>query len=497
MSHAHPFKGPRVASGAPKVPDFLEFLAIRRPRPWYHEGMRWGALAEAVRELEPPTDRDDLAAVLRVRDQFEAKLALGIAAFDRDALWELDNQTSAVAWLRNHGVAPGDALGLVKAGRRAADVPAVAEAWLSGRLSGGQIKAIVANVSDKAAELFSEHAPDLIPVLEPMGIQETARAMQLWRERADALLDKGEPKEPERSLHASETFQGRTELKGSFVAATGDVIRTALRTAETADDEATGTRTPAERRADALTDLCRFFLDHRDTVVNQRRRRPHLNVLITSTTCSATPAAATRSMAATSTPTPSAPCAATANSTASSSTANPGSSTTAAPNAPHHPTCSPPSSSATGTAASSPDATADRCGATPTTSPPGKTAAKQASTTWSSAAPDTTTSSTANTGDNPSPATAPSPSTQTTAAPGPPTPAAPSPSTSPPPADPARLDLPWVAMAWVFAEVGLRGRRPPPARRRHPSGRSRRRHRFDPLRHRRRPPDHRRLHVVL
>lgn len=97
--------------------------------------MRLGALAEAVLDLEPPSDPDDLAAVLRLRDQFEPKLALGIADFDRDALWELDNETSAVAWLRSHGVAPGDAIGLVKAGRRAA------------------------NVSDKTADLFAQHAP--------------------------------------------------------------------------------------------------------------------------------------------------------------------------------------------------------------------------------------------------------------------------------------------------------------------------------------------------
>ena len=243
--------------------------------------MRWGALAEAVRDLEPPSDPDDLAAVLGVRDQFEAKLALGIAAFDHEALWELDNQTSAVAWLRTHGVAPGDAIGLVKAGRRAAAVPALADAWLEGRLSGGQVKAIVANVSDKAAELFAEHAPDLIPVLEPMGVQETARAMQLWRERADAMLNDGEPREPERSLHASETFEGRTEVKGSFDPNSGDVIRTAIRTAEAPDDEATGTRTPAERRADALTDICRFFLDHQDVVTDHKgRHRPHLNVIV-------------------------------------------------------------------------------------------------------------------------------------------------------------------------------------------------------------------------
>ena len=242
--------------------------------------MRLGALAEAVDELEPPTVPDDLAAALRLRDRFEAKLALGVAAFDRAALWELDHATSAVAWLRIHGVAAGDAMALVRAGRRAADVPALADAWADGRLSGGQVKAIVANLGDDTADLFAEHARELLPTIEGLGVAETARVMQLWRSRAEALLDDDEPREPERSLHASETFAGCTELRGTFGADAGTAIRTALRTAETTDDEATGTRTPAERRADALTDICRFFLDHQDTIGDARRHRPHLNVLV-------------------------------------------------------------------------------------------------------------------------------------------------------------------------------------------------------------------------
>jgi len=252
---------------------------MRLPR-WYDTNMCLGGLAEAVGELEPPADPDELAEALRLRDQLEAKIALGVAAFDREALWELDDATSAVAWLRARGLATGDAVGLVKAGRRAAAAPALADAWVDGRLTGGQVKAIVANVSEKAAELFADHAPELIPTVEGLGVAETTAVMRVWQARAEALLDDGEPSESVRSLHASETFDGRTELKGSFDRATGAAIRTALRTAETLDDEATGTRTAAERRADALGDICRFFLDHQDTITERRRHRPHLNVLV-------------------------------------------------------------------------------------------------------------------------------------------------------------------------------------------------------------------------
>ena len=280
-----PRKGPKILrAGEPHAdetaPETLRFSAHGTLAGWYHTNMRLGGMVEAVRELDPPADPADLAEALRVRDQLDAKIALGIAAFDQAALWELDQATSAVAWLRARGLATGDAVGLVKAGRRASEVPALADAWCDGRLAGGQVKAIVANVSDKTADLFAEHAPELVPTLEGLGVAETTRVMQVWRARADALLDDGAPAEPERSLHASETFEGRTELKGSFDSAPGAAIRTALRTAETADDEATGRRTAAQRRADALGDICRFFLDHQDSITEGRRHRPHLNVIV-------------------------------------------------------------------------------------------------------------------------------------------------------------------------------------------------------------------------
>ncbi len=97
-------------------------------------------------------------------------------------------------------------------------------------------------------------------------MHDTADTMQAWKERADALLDNGERREPERSLHLSRTFGGQSELKGSFDPGSTSVLEQALRVAASEDDEATGDRTPAMRRADALTDVCRFFLDHQDTV---------------------------------------------------------------------------------------------------------------------------------------------------------------------------------------------------------------------------------------
>jgi hypothetical protein len=238
------------------MPGILGFFgSIGRAR-WYDTNMCSSGLAEEIEGLEPPADPHALTEALRLRDRLEAKIALGAAAFDTSGRWEVDHATSAVAWLKEHGVGAGDAVRLLSAGRRAAAVPALAGAWLDGRLSGGQVQAIVANVNDRTAELFASHAGDLVDALGPLSVTQTGNAMRAWRARAEALLDTDGPAEPERSLHASRTFGGRLEVRGSFDTNAAATIEAALRAAATDDDAATGTRTASARRAHALTDGC-------------------------------------------------------------------------------------------------------------------------------------------------------------------------------------------------------------------------------------------------
>jgi hypothetical protein len=198
-------------------------------------------MGTAVAAFEPPADLVSLTDALRARDLFEAKLALGVAEIDRAGLWDLDHATSGVAGLRQHGrMSSTQAAALLKAGRRAAEVPQLAEAWLDGRLSSGQMQAICANVNDKTAPLFAEHAAGIVPKLVGLSVPDTATAMQRWRAQAEALIGQGADDEPPRSLFASRTFGGRLELKGSLHGADAAAVEQALRVAATDDDEATG-----------------------------------------------------------------------------------------------------------------------------------------------------------------------------------------------------------------------------------------------------------------
>ena len=143
------------------------------------------------------------------------------------------------------------------------------------------MQAIVANLSDRTAGLFAQHEAELVPGFAELSVAETATTMQSWARHADATLDNPpDTAEPERSLHVSRILDGRRELRGSFDPEAGSLIETAIRLAQTKDVDGEPERNPARRRADALADVCRWFLDHQQ---HRRggRHRPHLNVITT------------------------------------------------------------------------------------------------------------------------------------------------------------------------------------------------------------------------
>jgi Domain of unknown function (DUF222) len=239
-------------------------------------------LAQAIDRLDLPVDRGMLSEAFALADRLNAKLLAAVGEHDAAELWRDDGATSMTAWLRHHTRRSGrDAARCAKTARRLRQLPVTAAAYRDGVLSSGHIQAIVANLKDRTAGLFADHETALVPELAALSVGETAVAMQDWARRADAVVgDDPEPVLPERSLHLSRILDGRRELSGSFDPEGGAVIATALRLAQTGDGEGEPARSPAQRRGDALVDLCRWFLDHQQTR-RGGRHRPHVNVVAT------------------------------------------------------------------------------------------------------------------------------------------------------------------------------------------------------------------------
>jgi len=219
-------------------------------------------------------DGADLAAVLAVRDRLDARIAEAVGGFDAAARYEDDGDLTTRTWLGHHArVDPASAGRLVGTARRLRAWPVTAEAARAGRLSGGQVAVVVAGVG-RHVDRFAEHEAELVPLLEPLTVEQTRRVLAEWRARADALDDGPDPGERPDTVHLSATLEDRGALKGSLGSDLHALVAAALRVADCGDLSVPA----AERRADALGQVCRFFLDHQQTR-RGGRHRPHLNVV--------------------------------------------------------------------------------------------------------------------------------------------------------------------------------------------------------------------------
>lgn len=235
-------------------------------------------LATELNGAAVPVDGQALVELIGLRDRLDARITEAVGALDQSGLWELDGAVSMTAWLKARArMTSRDAAVVVRSARQLGELPVTRRAFAEGDLSSGQVQAVLAAVSERT-ELFAEHEPDVVTHLERLDVRDTARVMAQWREMAEALDDGPEPMASERSLRASRLLNGRLVIGGDVDSDSGEVVMTALRVAESADAPGES-RSPAERRADALVDICRFFLDHQISRPGARHR-PHVNVVV-------------------------------------------------------------------------------------------------------------------------------------------------------------------------------------------------------------------------
>ncbi len=240
-------------------------------------------LAGAVGGLEIPLHGDALAAVLRLWDQLGARIAIAVDEFDRSGGWEIEGATSMTAWLRDRvGVGRPQAGRLLASGRRFRELPVLAAAAKDGVLSGGQVQAVISTVTEATVPVFAEQEAELVPKLAELGPADLVTVLGRWQAQAETVVgaDDGVPDEPDRSLFLSRTFQDRWEGTFSLDGEAGSWVDKAIQEASTRDRDGDRMRAAAERRADALVEVCRWFLEHRDRPSGSRHR-PSLNLVVT------------------------------------------------------------------------------------------------------------------------------------------------------------------------------------------------------------------------
>jgi hypothetical protein len=200
---------------------------------------------------------------------------------ERRGLHARDAQLSAATWLAaRHGLAQGAAEARVRVARALEEMPRVAEALSRGEISGAAVDALV-RAREAGPEAFAGSEEVLVESARSLPHRELRASLDRWRSEVDAEAAARD----EAARHARRRFtpvvglDGMVRAEGELDPENGQFLITALRAKV---DSWTRTlvedgRTPAQRRADALGEICREWLDlaERPTLGGER---PHVVV---------------------------------------------------------------------------------------------------------------------------------------------------------------------------------------------------------------------------
>jgi hypothetical protein len=227
-------------------------------------------------------DFEELHAVV---EAFETERLRRLAEIDRRRLFERDGFLSPVSWLATrcrigHGQSQ-DTMVLARGLDRSEPIRKALEA---GRVSIGAARVLV-RAREAEPDEFERTGRLLIEAAERHSVDDLRRVVAHWREAArcdDASISGGDALRSRRRLHASTTLAGMVRVDGDLDPENGEKLITAISAVLDAEARATSDpdgRSPAQRRADALGEICRSWLDRSDRP-QVAGDRPHLLVTV-------------------------------------------------------------------------------------------------------------------------------------------------------------------------------------------------------------------------
>jgi hypothetical protein len=239
--------------------------------------------AETLADLPDARIEEDFAELHRAVEQLEVERLRRLAEIERRRLHERDGFLSAAAWVVGRfRVAWGAAREHIRLARALDHMPETRAALDEGEVSMSAVRVLVA-AREASVEAFERCERQLVEAARIHSVSELVRVAAFWREAAvQEDAPGGEDRlRARRRLHASASLMGMVRVDGDLDPEIGESLLTALKAVIDAESRsgADDDRTPAQKRADALGEICRQWLDlaERPTVAGER---PHVTVTV-------------------------------------------------------------------------------------------------------------------------------------------------------------------------------------------------------------------------
>jgi hypothetical protein len=240
---------------------------------------------EVLAEQPDAVIEEDFSELHRAIELLEVERLRRLAELERRGVHERDGHLSAAAWLvARFRVAWGSARESIRVARALEHMPIARAAVADGEVPMSAVR-VLASARDSEPEEFARSERLLVDAARDHPPADLQRVVAYWRDgvERERSVDGEARLHARRRLHASVTFGGMVRLDGDLDPEGGETLLTALRAVQDADARTRADhdeRTPAQRRADALTEICRQWLDsaERPTIGGER---PHVTVTVT------------------------------------------------------------------------------------------------------------------------------------------------------------------------------------------------------------------------
>ncbi|HEV8564596.1 MAG TPA: DUF222 domain-containing protein [Actinomycetota bacterium] len=240
--------------------------------------------SELLPELPDARIEEDFAELHRAMELLEVERLRRLAEIERRRLFERDGHLSAASWLAvRHKLAWGSAREHVRIARALEEMPRTRRALEAGDVSMSAVRVLV-SAREVNPQAFERAEGQLVEAARIHTVGELQRVLAYWRQGVERgrLMDPEEGIRSRRRLHASVSFLGMVRLDGDLDPESGETLLTAL--GAVLDAESRGRsdpdpRTAGQRRADALTEICRQWLDRSDRPM-VAGERPHITVTV-------------------------------------------------------------------------------------------------------------------------------------------------------------------------------------------------------------------------
>jgi hypothetical protein len=243
------------------------------------EGLR----GESLPELPDARIEEDFAELHRAIELLEGERLRRLAEIDRRKLYERDGHLSTASWLSScHRVAWGIARAQVRVARALEVMSLTRRALENGDVSMSAVQ-MLAEAQGAEPEAFAQGEAQLLEAARMHTVADLRRVVTFWRDRVTQERGTGEDAlYAARRLHASVSLGGMVRIDGDLDPTNGESLLTALRAVLDTDARSgseEGVRTPAQRRADALGEICRQWLESPERPIVSGER-PHLAVTV-------------------------------------------------------------------------------------------------------------------------------------------------------------------------------------------------------------------------